>query len=110
MESAFYRYYHISTDYIESAWDTREIETYLMNTGCFINEGKGSYKFTKTFMSLQLMMVKDYNSWSSNDYNSSKTNYIDIVTAKNVEPVVVQFFQEFEMFIGGHVIEETHEN
>jgi len=91
MESAIYGYYYVKTDCIKSTWDTKEIEAFLLNDDRFVSKGNGSFDHNNTFLSLQLMLVKDYNSWSSNDYNSSKTNYIDIVTHKEVNLIMTQF-------------------
>jgi len=110
MESAFYGYFYISTDCISNTLNTREIELYLMNKGCFISNGLGSFKHNLTFLSIQLMLVKNYNSWSSNDYNKEKTNYITITTSKEINSIVEQFFREFEIFIGCHIIEETDDD
>ena len=110
MESAFYRYYHVSKDCISQTWNTKEIESYLSSKGDFDNEGKGSYKHNTSFLSLQLMLVKDYNSWNSNDYNKTRTNYIVIITSKKLNPTVETFIQDFETFLGWRIIEETDDD
>jgi hypothetical protein len=107
MESAFYGYYYATTDCISNAWDTMEIEAFLLSKDCFVIDGMGSFKHDSTFLSLQLMLVKDYNSWSSNDYSKDKTNYIAITTAKEIDPDAKQFFRDFEKFLGCCITEET---
>ena len=79
---------------------------YLLNREDFISDGLGSFTHKSIFLSIQLMLVKDYNSWSSYDYNDNGTNYMSIVTSYVVEPVAEQFFQDFEKFIGRHIIKE----
>ncbi|MCL2636851.1 MAG: hypothetical protein FWD48_00630 [Oscillospiraceae bacterium] len=108
MESAFYGYYFVIRNCISSTWEKEELErikTYLLNNK-FTDKGKGLFTHNETFLSLQFMLVKDYNSWSSNNYNRKKANYISIVTLKDLEPLVKKFFKEFESFIGWYVIEE----
>jgi len=106
LAKAMYSYYYFSTDSISNTWDTKKIEMYLLNREDFANDGLGSFMHNSIFLSIQLLLVKDYNSWSSNDYNDNGTNYISIVTSYVVEPVVEQFFQDFEKFIGRHVVKE----
>ena len=107
MESAFYGYYYLSTDCISNTIDTKGIELFLLNKNCFVNDKIGSFKHSLTFLSLQLMLVKDYNSWSSDDYNEDKTNYINITTHKKIDSTVEQFFRDLEKFTGFRIVEET---
>ena len=67
----------------------------------------GTFTHNATFLSIQLLLVKDYNSWSSNDYGSNETNYISIVTSKKANSIVEIFFRDFEIFLGWHIVEET---
>jgi len=110
MESAFYGYYYVSKDCISNTWDTKAIELYLLNTGYFSDNGNGSFGHNSTLLSLQLMLVSDYSSWSSNDYNSIDTNYVSIVSTKKNESVIEQFFQDFEIFLGRQIIEEANDD
>ena len=73
-----YVYFHFRTQNISETWDTAVIEDYLRKTGLFPAE-----KFTsqRPFLSFSLMCVKDHESWSSNDYDPEKTNYISVVTS-----------------------------
>ena len=107
MESAFYGYYHVLTDSISNTWHTKEIESYLLNRKCFENKNSGLFTHNSVFLTIQLMLVKDYNSWSSNDYGSNETNYISIVTSKKPNSIVTNFFRDFEIFLGWHIVEET---
>ena len=107
MESAFYGYYHVSTDSISKSWHTNEIEAYLLSRKCFENYNAGGFTHDSVFLTIQLMLVKDYNSWSSSDYNSNETNYISIVTSKKANLIVTNFFRDFGIFLGWHIIEEA---
>lgn len=109
LASAFYGYYFVKTDCLSNTWNTKDIEGYLINKG-FISERMGGYQLKSCFLSLNLMLVKNYDSWSSNDYNRDETNYIDIVTSKGLHPTAEQFFRDFEIFIGRRVIEETDDD
>ena len=102
-----YRYFHVSTECLSNTWNTKDIEAYLLNREDFNNDRLGAFTHNSIFLSVQLMLVKDHNSWSSNDYNNDETNYVSIVTSHVVETVAMQFLQNFETFIGRQIIEET---
>ena len=106
----FYGYYHVSKDCISNTWRTKEIEAYLLSRRCFENKDIGQFAHNSVFLTIQLMLVKDYNSWSSKDYSSSETNYISIVASKKANPIVTHFFRNFEIFLGRHIIEETDDS
>jgi len=110
MESPFYGYYHFSTDSVNDAWNTGEIEAFLSGKNCFITNGKGEYKHNAHFFSLNLMLVSDFDSWNSDLYDSGKTNYIDIVTSKKIPAFAEQFFRDFGAFLGRNVVEEKDED
>ena len=69
-----YSYYYFSTGCISNTWDTKKIETYLLSREDFIKDGLGSFAHRSIFLDISLMLVKDDNSWSSNDYDDSNTN------------------------------------
>lgn len=75
-----YVYYHFKTGSISETWDTAKIEQYLRSTGLFPAD-----RFTaqNPFLSLSLMNVKDFESWSGRDYDPEKTTYIAVVTSDN---------------------------
>jgi|GEM_PF-3294647 len=109
MESALYGYYHIETDGISNSMDTQKVEGFLETQGCLLEDGPGSFRHKEVFLTLRLMNVQNKESWNSNNYNESTTNYIAIVTSKFPPPVVKQFFKEFEEFVGWPILEETDE-
>lgn len=77
-----YVYYHLKTNSISEKWNTGEIEAYLSQCDLFPSEHKhNSFTSENPFLSISLMNVCDYNSWSWNDYDSKNTNYISIVTS-----------------------------
>ncbi|WPC42694.1 hypothetical protein [Clostridium sp. JS66] len=106
MESAFYRYYYVSTDCLSNKWDTYEIEQFILSYGGFEEEGYGGFRHKSFFCTIQLMNVKNYDSWSSNDYNKIEMNFINIVTSKELSTWIKEFFQDFETFLGWHICEE----
>lgn len=55
---------------------------------------------------MQLLNVRDYQSWSSYDYDKEETNYIVINTLKKLSPQIECFFREFEKFLGWHICVE----
>ena len=77
-----YVYYHFKTDSISETWNTAEIEQYLRGTGLFPAD-----RFTaqNPFLSLSLMHLQDFEgSWSGEDYDPEKTNYIGGVTTDDL--------------------------
>lgn len=106
MESAFYRYYYISTDCIENKWNTMDVERFISNYGGFV-QTEGGFKHISSFCDIQLLNIKNYESWNSNDYDKMETNYISITTSKILVAETVKFFEDFELFIGWRICEET---
>lgn len=77
-----YVYYHLKTNSLSEKWNTAEIETFLNKCGLFPKtEKQDTFTSQKPFISISLMNVCSYNSWSSEDYDSESTNYISIVTS-----------------------------
>ena len=85
MWSPFYGYYYIKTPTIYDSMETKVVENYLEGISGIIKNAEGSYSFDGEFLSLQLMNVKNFDSWSSNDYSREKVNYIAIVTSKRTD-------------------------
>lgn len=106
MQSSFYGYYYIAKEDLSDYWHTKKIEEFIINKQNFLIDSKGSFKHKEVFLSLNLMMVKSFDSWSSVDYNCYKTNYINVVTSKILEPVVKIFFEDLENFTGSIIVEE----
>ena len=71
MESACYRYFSIRTDCYSNTWPTDDVEAYIENSGLFSRLSAGAYHGRNFFCALQIMRVKDWDGWSSNDYDSS---------------------------------------
>ena len=77
-----YVYYHFKTNTISEKWNTEDIEVYLCQCNLFPSDQKhNSFISDKPFLSISLMDVYNYDSWSSNNYDSKNTNYISIVTS-----------------------------
>lgn len=109
MESSFYNYYYVKTDCISNTWHTHEIENFLNTQHSqlkFERKDRGSFISKDPFISLQILLVKDYDSWSSNNYNNRYTNYIAIITAPNFDNVIRQFFKDLSAFLGWKVIKD----
>ncbi len=73
-----YVYFHFRTRDISETWDTAAIEDFLRGTGLFPAD---TFTSQKPFLSISLMCVKSFDSWSGKDYDPEKTNYIGIVTS-----------------------------
>lgn len=107
MESSFYSYYYVSTDCLSNKWETNEIEQFILAYGSFEQNGYGKFSHKSLFCTIQLMNVKSYDSWSSNDYCETETNYINIVTSKELPTLIKDFFRDLEIFLGWHICEES---
>ena len=76
-----YVYYHFKTNNISEKWKTSEIEAFLQGCGLFSSDRKQiAFNSQKPFLSITLLNVSDYNSWSENDHDPENTNYIAVVT------------------------------
>ena len=76
-----YSYYSFKTDCLSNTWETVEIENYLCSFSIFIEKGNGTFTSQNPFLSISLMKVKDWDSWSGLDYDKDETNYVAIVTS-----------------------------
>lgn len=110
MESVIYGYYYVSTDCLSNKWVTNEIEQYILTYGGFEQVGHGEFRHKSYFCTLHLMSVKSYDSWNSNDYNETETNYINIVTTKELPTSIKKFFRDLGIFLGWHICEEMDAN
>jgi hypothetical protein len=105
-----YVYYHFKTGSISETWDTAVIEDFLRGTGLFPAD-----RFTSQnpFLSISPMCVKDFEgSWSGEDYDPEKTNYISIVTSDNwywgvrKEPQIQAVFDGLEQLLHTEIQED----
>ena len=77
-----YVYYCFKTKNISEKWNTAEIETFLHNCGLFSAEQKqGTFTSQTPFLSISLMNVSNYDSYSGKNYDLEKTNFISVVTS-----------------------------
>lgn len=106
MKSEFYGYYFVSTDYLLNKWGTNEVEKFILAYGDFVQKGYGEFSHKSLFCTIQLMNIKSYDSWSSNDFDKIETNYISIVTSPKTPTVIKEFFEKFEIFLGCNILEE----
>lgn len=101
-----YHYYYIHTDCYSNAWDTAYVEQFIESTNLFSGNGKGAYTAKEFFCSLQLLRVRDWNSWNENDYDSSKTNYISIVIDEKSSDKREEFFKCISEHLGWRIIKD----
>lgn len=54
------------------------------------------------------MRVKNINSWSSNDFDPSGTNYISIITTETSSdhPLIKEFLKDIENFLGFKICQD----
>ena len=107
MESARYRYFSIRTDCYSNTWPTDDVEAYIENSGLFSRLSAGAYHGRNFFCALQIMRVKDWDGWSSNDYDSRRSNYIDIVTSHEASPERDAFLGSLSRYLGWRMVKET---
>ena len=90
MESPFYGYYHMKTPAIEESWSTHDLRGFLVGD-CGFTQDQGHFRHRGFFCRVELLNVKTYDSWSSRDYDSDKTNFVSITTAKKLPPEAQEF-------------------
>lgn len=101
-----YRYFYIRTDCFNNTWNTTDIEKYIEDTGCFRKDGTGSYIAHRFFCSLQIMLVNNWDCWSSDDYDSKSANYISIVTTDMPSDLRNSFLKKLSLKLGFRVLED----
>lgn len=109
MESPFYSYLYIKTQCLDDNWETLKIEKFLklyQQSIALINESNGHFRSNAPFLSMQLMCVKSYDSWSSLDYHPSNTNFIAIITNKSISLEAQQLLYQLSLFLNADTIEE----
>lgn len=83
MYSTFYEYGCIKTEDVTETFSTKNIEEFMSHQNDIISEGNGAFSSTDDSFSMQIMLVNDFDSWNSNDYNSKKANYLSFVVSKD---------------------------
>lgn len=101
-----YRYFSVHTDCYSNAWETKEIERFIESKIKFLSQYNGSYKATEFFCDIQLMLVSDWDSWSSNEYDATKTNYVSVVVGEVLFDECETFLKELSEFLGLNICEE----
>lgn len=101
-----YRYFFIHTDCVSNTWETKEVERFIASKIKFLSQDNGGYKATEFFCDIQLMLVSDWDSWSSNEYDATKTNYVSIVVGEVLSDECETFLKEFSEFLGWNFYEE----
>ena len=83
MYSAFYAYANIKTSSISKVFSTKLVEDFLTQQNFIMPKGNGAFSSYERDFHVQIMKVKDFDNWNSNDYHSTEANYIDFVITKN---------------------------
>ncbi len=101
-----YRYFFAHKDCYSDTWRTKEIEDFIESTKLFLSQDKGAYKGAEFFCDIQLMLVSNWVSWNSNDYDATKTNYVSIVVGEVLSDECETFLEEFSKVLGWNFCEE----
>lgn len=83
MYSTFYEYVNMKTEYITETFSTKIVEEFLSQQNYIFSEDNGAFSSLDKSVSIQIMLVKDFDSWNSNDYNSEHANYISFVISRS---------------------------
>lgn len=78
MISPFYKYGVIKTQKVEDSFPTQLVENFLCLYEGALSEGAGRYVLFGS-ISIQVMFVKSFDSWSEKDYDPLFANYISFV-------------------------------
>ena len=93
-------------------WSTSVIEAFLKKFGLFYPNDRKEFKSQIPFLSISLMKVKSYDSWSSKDYDPEHTNYIAIVTSDDwyygvkKDPEIHSVFTGLESLLNTNIEED----
>ena len=90
-------YGYFSSKTLAESWDTKAIETFIFNYGCFKNPSLGNFKHCDVYFSMHLAYADV--GISSDVYDERKTNYIDVIMA-SYHPLISEILKTFEDFLG----------
>lgn len=76
MYSTFYEYAYMKTADVTKTFSTKDVEEFMLHQVQIFSEGNGLFSSRDKSFSMQIMLVKNFDSWNSNDYNSEQANYI----------------------------------
>lgn len=74
MYSTFYEYACMKTIDVAKVFSTKIAEEFMLHQIGICSKGNGAYASAENSFSMQIMRVKDFNSWNSNDYHPVQAN------------------------------------
>lgn len=101
-----YQYFCIHTDCYSNTWETKDVEEFIESKKLFYLTGNGSYKGSDFFCDIQLLLVNNWDLWSSNNYDSIETNYISIVVGDTLSDKCDEFLKELSVFLGWGILQD----
>ena len=102
------KYYYMSAGCSGQYIETQKIRKHLLETMFLCEIREGDFLCKTPFVSLTLLNVRNTESWSSNDYDAHKTNYISIVIEESYceNSAIISLFRALEKICGWTVIED----
>lgn len=83
MYSTFHEYGYIKTTNVTETFSTKIVEEFISQLKDIRSEGNGAFSSIDDSFSMQIMLVKNFDSWNSDDYNSEKANYLSFVISRD---------------------------
>lgn len=100
-------YYNINTNDCSKYWDTNIIIRFLNDSNKFIYNGNGIFNCKNEYCIITLVYTNNFNSFSSpNDFDDSKTNYIDIVASCELSCKMIDLLNKLAEYLNSELVEE----
>lgn len=102
------KYYYMTPNCLNSYIETQKIRSYLLSYEILQETSEGRFICKNPFIDISLMCIRNMESWSSNDFDSYKTNCISVIIneSSREERIIVLLFQELEKLCGWSIVED----
>lgn len=100
-------YYNIKTINSTKYWNSNKIIKFLNDTNKFTYDEKGCFKCKNEYCIISIVYTNDFNSFlMPNDFDSNKTNYIDIITSCDLSIELMNLLNSLAQYLGAELEEE----
>ena len=101
-------YYHMSAGCLSQYIETQRIRKHLLETMFLCEIKEGNFQRKTPFVDITLLNVRNAESWSDNDYDAHKTNYISIIIEESdrENSAIISLFRALEKICGWAVIKD----
>lgn len=91
-------YYNIKTINSTKYWNSNKIIKFLNDTNKFTYDDKGCFKCKNEYCIISIVYT--------NDFDSNKTNYIDIITSCDLSIELMNLLNSLAQYLGAELEEE----